>query len=82
MASGMLIEEYYNINIVSVYRPPRGKIQQGNWKVLFQLCDHSNCLVAGDSNLHNRSWDCAHNDRESESFLELIEDFNLIILNE
>lgn len=40
------------------------------------------CLILGDFNCHNTLWGCSRNDSFSNSLLEIIDHFNLCILND
>lgn len=82
MACAVHLNSPYNINIMSVYKPPNSQATYQDWQNLFQQCNQSECIICGDFNIHSLSWGCHFTDNNSAAFIDALDDLQLVLLND
>lgn len=70
-----------NINIVSVYKPPRIRTTRNDWLTIFSRFP-SRTILAGDFNAHLRLWGSSHDDWLGNLLIDVLEDQNFVVLND
>lgn len=71
-----------DIKIICVYKAPKVNMSSIEWQNIFTQVDSKNTIICGDFNGHHVGWGSQRNDAEGVKLHDVIEDFNMIVLND
>ncbi|XP_050498825.1 probable RNA-directed DNA polymerase from transposon BS isoform X1 [Diabrotica virgifera virgifera] len=69
-----------DLNILSIYRPPKSKSSINDWTNIFSQVNNS-AIIGGDFNAHHTIWGSSYNDTVGTQLINTADDLNLIVIN-
>lgn len=71
------------LNLIACYRIPGNNLSETEWNQLIHTLHVKDdpCIITGDFNAHNTTWNCSHNDVNGYRLANTLEDTDLFIHN-